>query len=631
MEAIFDKGRKKIECEYIAEWSLRRLIAVKKQYIEKVGVQMRNLKISVKMGIIIILSLVMVFFLCIISIQSLNQVKRQALEEMESVIRADYDKNIKQQVEGAISVADKFYTDYTKGIYTKNEARDLAASVIRKMRYGESGYFWVDRSDGTNVVQLGSEVEGTNRIDMLDANGYPMIKEMICVATINGSGFTEYYYPKEGETEILPKRSFTQYYKELDWIIGTGNYIDYIDAEIAEQNAQVSAVINTKIGILFAVSAIMLIGIILVAGMISIDITRTMKEVVKHIDILATSDFSKQIPSKIEKRKDDFGILVTGIEKMRISTQSLVGIVKSGAVSVDDMMKNINERILSVNSEIEDVSATTQELSASMEQTAATVEHIEEMSSEIQFAAKNIAGRAQDGATEAEEIHNRAELSKEQTKTNKEKIVKVLNEISERLQDALKKAKVVNQIGILAESIMSIAEQTNLLSLNASIEAARAGDAGKGFAVVAGEIRQLADQSKQAVVNIQGVTDEVNQAVSRLANDANQLLAFVNEEVLETFDNFEGLADAYNKDATSISEMVMEFSLASDKLMFSVDGILNGIQGISTVITEGASGTALIAEKTVNIISKSSEMLKNAKDAEACADELQKNVAGFIV
>ena len=78
----------------------------------------------------------------------------------------------------------------------------------------------------------------------------------------------------------------------------------------------------------------------------------------------------------------------------------------------------------------------------------------------------------------------------------------------------------MDQINVLAKSIMDITGQTNLLALNASIEAARAGEAGKGFAVVADEIRVLAEQSKAAVAHIQEVTGNVTAAVENLANDA---------------------------------------------------------------------------------------------------------------
>ena len=155
------------------------------------------------------------------------------------------------------------------------------------------------------------------------------------------------------------------------------------------------------------------------------------------------------------------------------------------------------------------------------------------MSHEIESAAKSIAERSQDGANEADEIRERAVKIKKDTDENDRRTRSIHEEINESLTKALEDIKVVDQINVLAKSIMDITGQTNLLALNASIEAARAGEAGKGFAVVADEIRVLAEQSKAAVAHIQEVTGNVTAAVENLANDAERLLEMMLWRVLE--------------------------------------------------------------------------------------------------
>ena len=204
--------------------------------------------------------------------------------------------------------------------------------------------------------------------------------------------------------------------------------------------------------------------------------------------------------TKKMKRKDDFGHLAGTLETMRESVCGLLAQVKKEAANIDNVVESMDTNISNLNGEIEDVSATTEQLAASTEETAASAEQINSMTQQIDGAAKEIAVRAQDGATEAEEIHKRAAQTKETTVENRRKIQTMLEEIRGRLEQALKEAKVVEQIGVLADSILAITGQTNLLALNASIEAARAGEAGKGFAVVAEEIRVLAEQSKDTLV-----------------------------------------------------------------------------------------------------------------------------------
>ena len=143
----------------------------------------------------------MALVLCaIISSESMKQLQSKALETLEADERASYDEQIKQQVDNVISLCQTIYDQYQAGVYTEEEAKKLAADEIRQLRYGDAGYFWVDQYDGTNVVLLGNDTEGTNRMETKDANGYQMVKEIIRVGQEADGGYTDYVFPKEGET-----------------------------------------------------------------------------------------------------------------------------------------------------------------------------------------------------------------------------------------------------------------------------------------------------------------------------------------------------------------------------------------------------------------------------------------------
>ena len=184
---------------------------------------------------------------------------------------------------------------------------------------------------------------------------------------------------------------------------------------------------------------------------------------------------------------------------------------------------------------------------------------------------------------------------------------------------------------VLAQSIMNITSQTNLLALNASIEAARAGEAGKGFAVVADEIRELAEQSKKTVENIQRVTGDVTGAVENLSNDSSRLLSFVTEDVTKYFDYFLRVADAYNEDAAYVDELVTDFSAISEELLASIDGVLQSISDVSKAANEGALGTSEIAERSATVAERSSQLLEVVKNVGATAEELKLHVEKFTI
>lgn len=591
---------------------------------------MKNIKVRTKLTIILALVIVLVTSESFISIKNMNQLKDKALETMDTSSRQNYDDSIKEQVGVVISLLSEINNEYKSGKYTLDEAKKIAADEIRQMRYGEAGYFWVDQSDGKNIVLLGSSTEGTNRMNTKDADGYQMVKEIIRVAVQDGGGYTDYVFPKEGETEPSPKRSYSEYFKPFDWVVGTGNYTDYIDTAIAQQDEEFTSYASSKAISLILCSVCMLIVAILVA-LIAIDITKSLRKIKEQFEVIAGGNFATKMQQPMLKRKDDFGQLANALETMRESVRSLLAQVKNEAANIDKVVETIDTNVYNLNAEIEDVSATTEELAASSEETAASAEQINGMTQQIEEAAREIAIRAQDGATESQDIHKRAIKTKDDTVENRQKVKQMMADIRVNLEQALEDAKVVDQIGVLADSILNITAQTNLLALNASIEAARAGEAGKGFAVVAEEIRVLAEQSKDAVANIQAVTENVNKAVGNLTSDSNRLLDFVDTDIVECLNGFEKMADDYNMDASNINDLVSDFSATSEELVASISNITQAIDGITSASNDSATGTTNIAQKTIVIVKGSEAVMNGAKTAEASAAELRKNVNNFVI
>lgn len=592
---------------------------------------MNNVKVQTKLIIVMLATIVALVLCAIISSESMKQLQSKALETLEADERASYDEQIKQQVDNVISLCQTIYDQYQAGVYTEEEAKKLAADEIRQLRYGDAGYFWVDQYDGTNVVLLGNDTEGTNRMETKDANGYQMVKEIIRVGQEADGGYTDYVFPKEGETEPSPKRSYSKAFEPFGWVIGTGNYTDYIDDQVASIEKDFSSYVTGRMTLFIISTLIEGIIVVLLLIMIIISIIRPLKKCISSIGVMEQGDFSQAMGTALLKRRDDFGKLAASLESMRNEMSGLIGEVKSQATEITRMVQEIDDNIQALDEEIENVSATTEELAVGMEETAASSEEINAMSHEIESAAKSIATRSQDGATEADDIRDRAVGIKKTTTENDERTKAIHAEINEGLTKALEDIKVVDQIGVLAESIMEITGQTNLLALNASIEAARAGEAGKGFAVVADEIRVLAEQSKAAVVHIQDVTKNVVESVTNLADGAKKLLEFVGTDVVDSFAGFSDMADSYSNDAGSIDALVTDFSASSEQLLASINGVMDAIGEVSKAATEGATGTNDIAEKTGVVVEKAAEIKEKAEAAHHAADKLQQNVEHFIV
>lgn len=592
---------------------------------------MNNIKVRTKLVIVMVIALIALVLCSIVSNTSLSGLGNNALDIIENDMRSSYDEQIKAQVDNVISLCQSIYNRYEKGEYTLDEAEKLAADQIRDLRYGNNGYFWVDTYDGTNVVLLGNDTEGTNRMDAVDTNGFAYMQAIISAGRQENGGFTDYVFPREGETEPSPKRAYSKAFEPFGWVLGTGNYTDDIDDEVlGVKNGFSSFASNSRMQII-GIAVVMEVILILVLTMITVSIVKPLRKSLTHINEMAQGDFSKEFEQNLLKRKDDFGQLADSLEKMRSEMKELIGEVKSEALEITGMVQEIDTSIRALDDQIENVSATTEELAAGMEETAASSEEINAMSHEIESAAKSIAERSQDGANEADEIRERAVKIKKDTDENDRRTRSIHEEINESLTKALEDIKVVDQINVLAKSIMDITGQTNLLALNASIEAARAGEAGKGFAVVADEIRVLAEQSKAAVAHIQEVTGNVTAAVENLANDAERLLEFVGNDVVESLGGFAEMANSYNSDAANVDSLVTDFSASSEQLLASINGVMDAISDVSKTATEGATGTTDIAEKVGNVVQEAEAIKQKAETTYHSAEKLQKNVERFIV
>lgn len=157
--------------------------------------------------------LLVAFLLSGVSIYTMYTSSNARIDQMEAQLRNSYDLYIQGQVETVISELDGVDNMQKSGMLNAREAKEMSAEIIRHAKYAEGGYFWADTMEGDNVVLLGREdVEGNNRIDLTDKKGNKIIRNFIEVVKKDGQGFSDYYFPKAGSDEPLPKRAFIKLY-----------------------------------------------------------------------------------------------------------------------------------------------------------------------------------------------------------------------------------------------------------------------------------------------------------------------------------------------------------------------------------------------------------------------------------
>ncbi len=232
-----------------------------------------------------------------ISIYSIFRITNERISGMDSILRQNYDSLIKQEVQTVISVLQGIYEKSQRDELTVDEAKKEGIAVIRSMRFGDdnSNYFWIDSTDGLKIMQpIKPQLEGENSYNDQDVDGNYYKKEQISVA-LSGGGFTDYWFTKPNETNPSPKRSYTLAFKPFDWVIGTGNYIDDIDA-VVSQNKKLAIGTNTKlIKMMLICSIIVLVILIVISYYIGKKISKPIIYLTNYAESIAQADITNEI------------------------------------------------------------------------------------------------------------------------------------------------------------------------------------------------------------------------------------------------------------------------------------------------------------------------------------------------
>jgi methyl-accepting chemotaxis protein len=509
------------------------------------------------------LTAITVVGLCLLAVIVLLGERSQLLADRKEKIR-----NLVEVAQATVGLYEKQAKDGKIGV---DDAKKLAVEAVRNMRYDKTEYFWINDRNAVIVMHpIRPELDGQDLSGFKDKNGKAIFVEFSNMVKSNGAGFVDYVWPKPGFKEEVPKISYVKGSDDWGWVIGSGIYIDDVDA-------------------LFRETATKLIGwVLLIGGFIAVSLVLVARGVVRAIggDPLEASAIARRIAdgdltTDVVCAPGDTNSVLAGMNTMQQTLRKMIADIVDGAAQ----LSSASDQLLHAS---EEVAKRSQQQSESASSMAAAVEEMTvsiDQVSENAHEARNMSEQAGDQASKGTQIIQGAAAE--------------MNKIAEAVQASstvIEELEVQSaQITSIVNTIREIADQTNLLALNAAIEAARAGEQGRGFAVVADEVRKLAERTSRSTTEITSMVEKIQKgtrnAVSSMdagvtqANKGVELAGQAGSSINEIRDGALRVVQVVN----SISDSIREQGTVSNDIAKSIEHIARMSEESAGAVKDTAS------------------------------------------
>ncbi|KAA0946099.1 MULTISPECIES: methyl-accepting chemotaxis protein [unclassified Pseudomonas] len=450
---------------------------------------LRNMSISRRLWLILIVAVLMLLTLGLLMLKQIHDDLYQAKSQQTQHV-----------VETTNGILTYYHTLETTGVLTRDAAQKQALSVVRGLRYDHDDYFWINDLTPMMVMHPANpKLDGQNLSAIRDPDGFAVFNEFVSLAKAKGAGMVNYRWPKPGAADPVAKTSYIQLFQPWGWIIGSGVYVDDVQAQFQGQVWKTS-IIGLGIALIMA----------LLVSLIARSIVRPLQEAVNAMANIASgeSDLTRSLDThgqdEVTQLSRHFNSFTTKLRQVVSQLQTCANALGQSSSELGSNASAAHDR--------------SQQQSQQMELVATAI-------NEVTYGVQDVAKNAEHAASEMRDAQVQAEQGQVNIDGSLQQIDALSNTISQAVEVIRTLSSESTQIGGVLEVIRSIADQTNLLALNAAIEAARAGEQGRGFAVVADEVRLLAQRTQKSTAEIQSMIERLqghSEAAVQVISDSHQ-------------------------------------------------------------------------------------------------------------
>jgi methyl-accepting chemotaxis protein len=495
--------------------------------------------------------------------------------ELASSLKQQKQIELKHLAELALGIVKEEHAASQKGDVAVADAQKRAMTRVAALRYGNNDYFWINDMQPRMVMHpMKPELNGSDLSANKDPNGKALFVDFVNVVRKDGAGFVPYEWPKPGFERPQPKLSYVVGFAPWNWVIGTGVYIDDLDAQTwaSTQRSLIAA-------------GLVLLLALAVSMFVARGITTPLQRMTGAMKDLAGGKLDVEVPGI--GRRDEVGEMADAVEVFKNNASARQGLeaeqketeARAVARRKADMDGLANEFEGAVGQIVETVSSASSELEASAGTLTSTAERAQELTTMVAAASEEASTNVQSVASATEEMASSVNEISRQVQESARMAGEAVDQARTTNDRVGELSKAAARIGDVVELINTIAGQTNLLALNATIEAARAGESGRGFAVVASEVKALAEQTAKA-------TGEIGQQISGIQA--------ATQESVNAIKEISGTIEKLSEISSAIAAAVEQQGAATQEISRNVQQAAHGTQQVSSHITDvqrGASET----------------------------------------